>query len=117
MKVIIAGSRDITDLDEVIKAVKSSGFEITEVVSGTARGVDKLGEEYAKLNNIPVKAFPADWYNLGKKAGFRRNQEMLEYADALIAVWDGFSRGTQHMIDITHRKGKPYFVRNLYNND
>ena len=98
MKVIIAGSREITDYDAVESAVKNSGFDITEVVSGTARGVDRLGERYARENNIPLKLFPADWNLHGKKAGPLRNIEMAKYADGLVALWDGFSNGTRHML-------------------
>jgi hypothetical protein len=56
MKTIIAGSRDITDYNVVKAAVKAAGFTITEVVSGAARGVDSLGEEYARRHSIHIKA-------------------------------------------------------------
>lgn len=79
-------------------AIKASKFAITEVVSGGAKGVDSLGEVWAHSMGVPVKVFPADWDKHGKKAGFVRNAEMAEYADALIAVWDGQSRGTYDMI-------------------
>lgn len=74
-------------------AVDASGFRITEVVSGVAHGVDKLGERWAQAHKIPVKQFPAQWNKYGNAAGPIRNREMAEYADALIAVWDGQSRG------------------------
>lgn len=61
MKVIIAGSRDIVSYPIVTSAVHQSGFEITEVVSGGARGADRLGEAYAKNNDIALKVMPADW--------------------------------------------------------
>jgi len=98
MKTIIAGSRTINDIREVEKAIKDSGFIITEIVSGTAYGVDKLGERYANVHNIPVKRFPADWEKYGKCAGILRNIQMVEYADALIAVWNGKSKGTRNII-------------------
>ncbi len=103
MRVIIAGSRGITDLATVAKAYRASGFEATEIVSGMASGVDRLGETFAKSEGIPIKQFPANW-SLGKKAGYLRNVEMANYADALVAVWDGKSRGTKHMIDIATAK-------------
>lgn len=111
MKTIIAGSRTIASYEVVQKAVllaQGAGLEITEVVSGKARGIDTLGEEWAKANNIPVAEFPvraADWKRYGKRAGYLRNQQMGEYADALIAIWDGKSRGTVHMIDIADSLG------------
>lgn len=97
MKVIIAGGRDVTDVEKVAKAVMLSGFIVTEVVSGKARGVDTLGEVWAKQNNIPIKDFPADWERYGSSAGPIRNGEMADYADALIAIPTG-GPGTKNMI-------------------
>jgi hypothetical protein len=111
MKVIIAGSRDIFDYDIVKKAIEESKFEITEVVSGNARGVDSLGERWAYEHKIPVKRFPADWDKHGKAAGPIRNSEMANYSEALIAIWDGSSRGTNNMIDIAKKKNLKVFVK------
>lgn len=110
MKVIIAGSRDITDMAEINAAIADSKFEITEVVCGMARGVDLLGKAWANYLGIPVTQFPADWDRYGKRAGYRRNIEMGEYADALIAVWDGVSLGTKHMIDIARARRLRVYV-------
>jgi hypothetical protein len=112
MRVIIAGSRSITAFGVVERAILSSPFsgKITEVISGTACGVDRLGERWAKENNIPIKLFPANWSEHGKGAGRLRNSEMAMYADALIAVWDGESRGTRNMIEAMQRLGKPRFI-------
>jgi hypothetical protein len=114
--VIIAGSRGITDSHIVYQAVKQSGFFIEEIVSGNARGVDYIGEEIAEANEIPLKLFPADWDKHGKSAGWIRNNEMAKYADGLIAVWDGKSKGTKMMIDIATRKGLKVFVYNTEEN-
>lgn len=118
MKVIIAGSRDIGNplhsvnpLHVVALAVKESGFTVTEVVSGTARGIDQAGESWAIENGIPLKQFPADWFTHGKAAGYKRNLQMAEYADALIAVWDGESRGTKHMIEIARKHRLPTYIK------
>lgn len=97
MKVIIAGSRTITDGRKIFLAIKDSDFTITEVVCGGARGVDELGKQWAIHNNIPVKIFPADWTTHGRAAGPIRNAVMAKYADALILVWDGKSRGSKNM--------------------
>jgi len=110
MKTIIAGSRSCNDYEKVKLAIEESQFTITEVVSGRARGVDFLGEQYAKKNNIPVKEFPANWNLHGKSAGYKRNIKMAEYADALIAIWDGESKGTKHMIDIAKERNLKVFV-------
>ena len=107
MKVIIAGSRDIEDFDLVVQAVEDSGFEITEVVSGKARGIDSLGEKWALENDIPVKEFPAAWRVDGRynpNAGPERNIQMARYADALIAITYG-SSGTSHMIKVAKMQG------------
>lgn len=109
MKVIIAGSRDFFDLKIVrkeLEALKDSGWVFDVVVSGTARGADRAGECWAQENNVPIRAFPADWNNWGKAAGFIRNSEMAKYADALVAFWDGASSGTDHMIREMRRLGK-----------
>jgi hypothetical protein len=111
MKTIIAGSRAIKDYDVVAKAITESNFLITEVVSGGAAGVDVLGERYARENNIGVKRFIPDW-SKGKSAGFVRNAEMGQYADQLIAIWDGESKGTARMIKYaTSKKLKIYVYR------
>lgn len=96
MKVIIAGGRNITNIACVRGAVANSGFEVTEIISGGAAGVDTLGETYGKQEGIPVRIFPADW-SLGRKAGPLRNATMAQNADALILVWDGKSRGSASM--------------------
>jgi len=104
MKTVISGSRDITELQIVKKAIQESGFVITEVVCGGARGVDSLGKIWAESNNIPVKMFIADWDRFGKSAGYKRNAQMAFYAAALIAVWDGKSSGTGYMIDLAREQ-------------
>jgi len=111
MRTIIAGGRGITDILEVYRAVVSSGFHITTVISGAAAGVDRLGESFARAHNIPVHLYPANWDAHGRRAGFLRNSEMAKNADALIAVWDGKSPGTKHMIDEATRYGLKVFVR------
>lgn len=110
MKTIIAGSRSITDYEIVKKAIETSGFTISTVVSGTANGVDKLGEQYAKEKHIKIKKFPADWNTYGKRAGYLRNVQMAEYADACIIVWDGESKGSLHMYNIAMEKGLKVFM-------
>lgn len=112
MKVIIAGSRDINDYLLVAKTIESSGWkdQITEVVSGCATGVDTLGEQWARANNIPIKEMPANWSLHGNSAGPRRNRSMAEYADAAIVIWDGKSRGTRNMIENMIRRKKPYRI-------
>lgn len=109
MRVIIAGSRGYKGgALGVERAVKASGFDIAAVISGAARGADIAGERWAEANGIPCELHPADWDKHGKRAGFIRNQQMAEVADALIAIWDGESRGTADMI--RRMKDKPTIV-------
>ena len=89
MKTIIAGPRDFLDFQFVKKTIQESGFIITEVVSGCAKGVDWMGEYWAALNGIPVKRFPAQWEYRGKAAGPIRNQVMVDYAKAAIIIVGG----------------------------
>lgn len=107
LKVVIAGSRGITDYNLVEVAIARSDFSVSEVVSGCARGPDTLGELWAIEHGIPVHKFPADWGRFGRAAGMYRNAEMASYADCAIILWDGESRGTLDMIDKMRRAGKP----------
>lgn len=112
MKIIIAGGRDFNDykkLCEICDYKLSMQSEI-EIVSGTAKGADSLGERYAKERNYPIKQFPADWDTFGKAAGYKRNEEMANYADALIAFWNGSSKGTGHMITLAEKYGLKIYV-------
>lgn len=110
MKTIIAGSRDNVTYQDVEKACELCGWTITEVFSGTARGADKFGEEWAAKNNIPITRFPANWELYGKSAGYRRNLQMAENADALVAIWNQRSKGTKHMINNAKDKGLKVYV-------
>lgn len=107
-KVIIAGGRDFNDYDklkEFCNKVLTNQDEIT-VVCGMARGSDMLGYRYANEKGYLIEEFPAEWDKYGKKAGYIRNQAMADAnSDALIAFWNGESRGTKHMIDIVKEKG------------
>ncbi len=79
-------------------------------MSGCAKGVDELGERHARETGRPIAKFPADWKKYGRAAGPIRNNEMARYADALIAVWDGKSRGTEHMIESAESKNLKVYV-------
>ena len=106
IRVIIAGGRDFQDWDKLVEVCDKAfkDYQYVEIVSGAATGADKLGERYANERGHQIKRFPADWDKYGKSAGYRRNAEMADYAGALIAFWDGQSKGTSHMINLA--KGK-----------
>lgn len=106
-RLIVAGSRDFNDYDllkKTLDALLVNQHDV-KIVSGGARGADALGERYAKENGHKLTIFPAEWTKLGKAAGFIRNEQMAEYSDALVAFWDGESKGTKHMIDTAKKFG------------
>ena len=108
MNVIIAGSRNFNDyelLSSVIDAFRMRENENITIVSGGARGADRLGEKYARENNLELHIYEANWSKFGKSAGFVRNEEMADFGDYLLAFWDGRSPGTQHMIKTAKKKG------------
>lgn len=110
MRLIVAGSRDFNDYELLKSTLVRVKTHITQIVSGTAVGADRLGAQWARENDIPVIEFPANWIRYGKSAGYRRNQQMAANADALIAFWNGISKGTKHMIDIAAKENLKYFV-------
>lgn len=108
-KVIIAGSRGFSNYkllreqcNKFLREKRKTSNII--VVSGHARGADTLGEKYAQDEGFTLEIYLAQWKKFGKRAGYRRNEQMAEVADALIAFWDGSSKGTKHMIDIMNEK-------------
>jgi hypothetical protein len=108
MKVVISGTRTIDDKKLVWDALENSKFEITELVSGGAIGVDRLGEEWARSKNIPIKVYKPHYaIENPKYAPLIRNADMAKYGDALIAVWKDESRGTAHMIKCMTDLKKP----------
>lgn len=111
IRVIIAGSRDFSDYDLLkrILAKRQQSLEDVTIISGTARGADRLGERFAMEHNLKLVRMPADWDRYGKRAGYLRNVAMAEYASGatgvLYAFWDGCSKGTQHMINVARKYG------------
>ena len=127
MKIIIAGSRTIFDNEydnkfnnlepdhyyqQICKAIEASGWSPSIIVSGTARGVDQLGEKWAEENYIPIERHPAKWDMYGKAAGYIRNQEMALCSEALIAIMlkDNPTRGTTHMINLAKHNDLKIFI-------
>lgn len=114
-KVIVAGGRDFNNqafLNETLDTLladKTKSHEII-IVSGAAKGADTQGEVYAQSKGYSLESHPADWDAYGRSAGYRRNKEMAESADALVCFWDGESRGSKHMIDLATAQGLPVRV-------
>ena len=108
-RVIVAGGRDFSDYEYLRSSLDFLLQNVTGpivIVSGTARGADKLGEQYAAERGYAVLRFPADWDRFGKAAGYIRNEQMAKNADALVAFWDGKSKGTLNMIDVANKYGR-----------
>lgn len=113
IRLIIAGSRTITDIYLVKKALVKFKFNpgnVIEIISGKARGVDTLGENIAVEWGIPVIEFPADWDLLGMNAGKLRNTDMAKYCTHALIVWDGYSTGSLDMIKKMKKINKPYYI-------
>lgn len=116
-RIIVAGGRDFDDFELVMGTLDAYIDQLwvdrghLEIVSGRARGADRLGEQYADICGIRVACFEANWQKYGKVAGPMRNVEMADYASedgytgVLIAFWDGESKGTEHMIKVAELKG------------
>lgn len=116
-RVIIAGGREYDDYDllrERCDFYLQNKFNEEDViiVSGHAKGADTLGERYAQERGLACEQYPADWERYGRGAGPIRNEQMANVANALIAFWDGQSRGTANMINLAMSKGLKVAVVN-----
>lgn len=109
-RLVIAGSRDFNDYELLNKVLSPFVNQIDVVVSGTARGADRLGERFAREHNIKLIRFKADWEFYGRSAGYVRNEKMAIYCTDVCVFWDGESRGTKHMMDLADKYGKPKMV-------
>lgn len=94
----------------MLLAIQESGFQITEVISGGAIGVDAFARRWARENSVRYTEFLPDWNKYGKSAGFKRNVLIVNAAEQLIAVWDGFSRGTHHSVELARTRNIPVFI-------
>ncbi|AII26793.1 hypothetical protein AH6C_039 [Aeromonas phage pAh6-C] len=115
-RVAIVGGRDFTDMtkltaccDHMLSNKVNLGYRIV-IINGTAKGADELGGRYADLRGYTQEKFVPEWDKLGKRAGMVRNTDMAHRADAVIAFWDGTSKGTRNMIQTCQRLGKPIQV-------
>lgn len=102
MKVAIIGSRNLTNV-EISKYIPEN---VTEIISGGARGIDTLAEEWADKNGIPKMIIKPEYERFKRGAPLKRNEKIVELADVIIALWDGKSRGTKFTIDYAKRLKK-----------
>ena len=115
MKLAIVGGRNFTNtilfnkvIDRLLK--RKIFIEVTEIVSGGARGIDTLAENYANKHSLKTTIFLPDWNKYGRSAGFKRNVEIISNANIVIAFWDGQSKGTSHSIKLTKDLSKTLVI-------
>lgn len=113
-KIIVAGSRTFNDMDMLERILLPLGddYEEAAIVSGMARGADRLAYEFCKKYKIKCYEFPANWAS-GIRAGYERNIEMANFSDVLVAFWDGQSKGTAHMIKAMQNRNKRTLIYNF----
>lgn len=120
MKIIIAGGREFKNYQTLCDVcswmLSKTDLSTVTIVSGGARGVDQMGERFAKEHGIKFIVMKPDWDKHGKAGGYIRNQEMANASTHVIAFWDGKSRGTKHMIDIAKRDGLIVHAVDFYGN-
>ena len=106
MRVAVIGSRSIQvdDMEPYLPA------GTTAIISGGARGVDACARAYALAHGLPCEEFLPDYRRYGKVAPLKRNQQIIDHADYVVALWDGCSHGTRHTIELCLQQGVPIRV-------
>ena len=101
MKVAVIGSRGliVNDLGKYLPE------NTTEIVSGGAKGIDTCARDYALSHDLKLTEFLPEYSKYGRGAPLKRNLQIIEYADVVIAFWDGKSRGTKYVIDNCKKQG------------
>lgn len=110
MKVAVIGSRGLT----VVDLGKYLPQEVTEIVSGGAKGIDNCAKEYAIKNRLILTEFLPEYKRYGRNAPLKRNLQIIDYADLVLAFWDGQSKGTKFVIEHCKAQNKPVriFLKN-----
>ena len=115
MKIAVVGSRSITDKNLVISFMEEChlfNYDDDKIVSGGARGVDTIAENYAKEHKMKTAIFKPDWDKYGKSAGMIRNADIIGKCDKCICIWDGESNGTKNDIELCEQMNKPCYILN-----
>lgn len=112
MRVAIIGSRNIQNLsvESIIAHIPQNA---SELVSGGALGIDSLAETAAEKLSLPIKVFLPDYDLNGRTAPLTRNQQIVDYADFVLAFWDTHSRGTAHALNYCVQTNKPFCIISL----
>lgn len=109
MRIAVIGSRELK-IDN-LEAYLPDG--VTEIVSGGAKGVDTSAKEFASTHGIKLTEFLPDYKRYGRSAPLKRNINIIENADLVLAFWDGFSRGTKYVIDNCRKRNIPIIVHTI----
>lgn len=115
MKIAVVGSRTFNNYDLLCSYLNTIHLKepISHIISGGAKGADKMGEKWANENGIETIIFIPDWEKYGRKAGFLRNKDIINEADKVVCFWDGFSNGTKNSIELAKRQGKKCLIVNF----
>ena len=105
MKIAVIGSRTFDDQIQLNKELSEVFKDGDCLVSGGAKGADKLAEDWCRENDFECEIIYPDWQKHGQSAAFKRNHTIIEMADSVVAFWDGQSKGTKHSIDLAKQKG------------
>lgn len=106
MKILIVGSRSITNFD-LSPYIPS---DVDTVISGGSCGVDRLAEQYADLHRLSKHIVRPHYARYGRAAPLKRNEQMVDMADAVLVIWDGHSRGTQYTLNYAKKQNKPFML-------
>ena len=106
--VLICGSRSINQLN-ISRYIKNIG-KIQKIVTGGCRGVDTIADSWAKANNLETIVYKPNYKVYGKRAPLVRDEEMVEFADVVIAFYDGKSKGTLYTVNYAKKIGRKVIV-------
>lgn len=110
--ICITGGRDFEDVDFIVTRLLRlhEMYTFTELITGMARGVDRVGYEFGIELGLKIHKYPitkSDWEQYGNSAGPRRNAEMLVQGKPDLVVAFPGGRGTADMIRRSMGAGVP----------